>query len=125
VQNGQEALEAVQTDWPDVVFFDLAMPGVDGYEVAKRIRAMAGAKNCTWMAAITGNDRPEHRERSLAEGLDEHFVKPTDPDMLVEWLSRVAGDSGQHPRLGGHHLHGRQLGANSELNGKDTPQPKR
>jgi CheY-like chemotaxis protein len=96
VQNGQEALEAVQTDWPDVVFLDLAMPGMDGYEVANRIRALAGAKRCPRMAAITGNDRPEHRMRSLAEGMDEHFVKPTDPDTLIAWLWRVAGETGRH-----------------------------
>src|ERR1051326_2667292 len=74
-KNGQEALQALQTEWPDVVLIDVAMPLMDGYALARRIRELSVAKQCPRMAAISGNAKPEDRLRSLAEGLDEHFIR--------------------------------------------------
>jgi CheY-like chemotaxis protein len=88
--NGSASLEIARTFWPDVVLLDLAMPGMDGYVVAKRLREMSLGRDKPWLIAVTGNARKEDRERSLAEGMDEHFTKPADPVALVEWLKRIA-----------------------------------
>jgi CheY-like chemotaxis protein len=89
VRNAEAALQALDVEWPDVVLLDIAMPSVNGYELARRIRNLALDKKCPRIAAVTGNARPQDRDRSLAEGLDEHFVKPTDLRTLVAWLRQT------------------------------------
>jgi PAS domain S-box-containing protein len=70
---------------PDVAFVDLGLPGLDGYEVARRIRADAAGGGLR-LIALTGYGRPEDRERARAAGYDAHVVKPLDPDRLAALL---------------------------------------
>jgi CheY-like chemotaxis protein len=93
VRDGPSALKAVQAEWPDVVLLDIAMAGMDGYELAKRIRELADHRPCPRMAAVTGNAMPADRQRCLAEGLDKHFAKPCEPSQLVAWIRQVSGQS--------------------------------
>jgi len=74
VHDGVSALDAMETFRPDVVFVDIAMPGMDGYEVARRIRAMPGTQPV--LVALTGFGQEDDRRRALAAGFDAHLVKP-------------------------------------------------
>jgi CheY-like chemotaxis protein len=77
-----------KTYTPDVVFMDIGMPGMDGYEVARRIREQPGLGNVV-MAALTGWGQPEDRRRSAEAGFDSHLVKPSDPAAVEKVLAEV------------------------------------
>src|SRR5690242_14918738 len=81
--NGPEGIEIASTWQPDVVLSDIGMPGMDGYEVARRLPGMENLH----LVALTGYGRDEDRRRSREAGFDLHLVKPTEPDVL--W--RVVG----------------------------------
>jgi signal transduction histidine kinase/ActR/RegA family two-component response regulator len=95
--NGIEALEATETDVPDLMLIDIGLPGIDGYEVARRIRARPALRRAVLMA-LTGYGQSEDRERALAAGFDGYLVKPVEPNELLELATRLAkrdGDSDQ------------------------------
>jgi PAS domain S-box-containing protein len=71
---------------PDVALVDVGLPGVDGYEVARRIRASPGGTS-VYLVALTGYGQVEDRRAAAAAGFDEHMVKPVDPDRLVAALA--------------------------------------
>jgi two-component system, chemotaxis family, CheB/CheR fusion protein len=83
--DGTEALELVRQHRPDVGVIDLGMPGLSGYEVARRIRAEAWG-SATMLIALTGWGQEEDRRRALAAGFDHHLTKPVDPDQLQQML---------------------------------------
>ena len=77
--NGREALAQFERFEPDAVLLDIGMPGMDGYEVARRIRALpAGA--ATPLIAVTGWGQQEDIRRCFEAGFDHHLVKPVDVD---------------------------------------------
>jgi PAS domain S-box-containing protein len=81
------ALEGVARGAPQVVLLDIGLPQMDGYEVARRIRAReAPAAPGATLVALTGYGQPEDRARALASGFDGHLVKPVDFDALREVL---------------------------------------
>jgi CheY-like chemotaxis protein len=75
VTSGSDALAQVRDFAPDHVLLDLGMPGMDGYEVARRIRASPLARQPR-IIAVTGWGQDDDRERTLAAGFDGHLVKP-------------------------------------------------
>ncbi len=78
---------AVALDWrPDVALVDLGLPGLDGYAVARRIRAAPGGGRIR-LVALTGYGQPEDRRRALEAGFDAHLVKPADADALLRLLA--------------------------------------
>ena len=84
--DGAAGLAAALVSKPDVVLVDVGLPKMDGYEVARRIRAAAGA----WrplLVALTGYGLPEDRARALEAGFDAHLVKPVDHAELEALLS--------------------------------------
>ena len=85
--DGTEALEAVRTFTPDVGVLDLGMPGMDGYELARRLRLQPGLAGIL-LVALTGWGQEEYRRRSREAGFDHHLVKPADPKVLRELLAR-------------------------------------
>ena len=85
--NGPAALEAARLGDPDVVLLDLAMPGMDGLELARRLRDLAGVKR-PLLVAISGYGREVDRQRSAEAGIDLHFVKPVDSALLGKILAR-------------------------------------
>jgi CheY-like chemotaxis protein/two-component sensor histidine kinase len=90
VHGGADALRALETSRPSLVLLDIGMPGMDGYEVARRIRAMPALAGVT-IAALTGWGQPEDRRRTREAGFDVHLVKPPDLaalEALVASLSR-------------------------------------
>ena len=81
VYDGASALVALRDYRPGLVFLDLGMPGMDGYEVAEQIRADP-AFDAVRLIALTGFGSEEERRRSRAAGFDDHCVKPVDPARL-------------------------------------------
>jgi two-component system CheB/CheR fusion protein len=92
--DGPAGLEAVTTFAPDAVLLDLGLPRLDGYEVARRIRALPGGEKVL-IVAVTGYGEQRDRERSAQAGIDAHLVKPVDPDQLLMVLrSMTKAESG-------------------------------
>jgi CheY-like chemotaxis protein len=75
--NGLEAVKVVTDFQPDVVFVDILLPGMNGYDVAVSLRKMTLSRR-PFLAALTGWAGEEKRTRSLAAGFDEHLTKPID-----------------------------------------------
>ncbi|MFM0139834.1 hybrid sensor histidine kinase/response regulator [Caballeronia grimmiae] len=88
--DGETALEIAQTFAPQVVFADIGMPRMDGYELARRLRALPTTAKAT-MVAVTGYGTKGDRERSEQAGFELHLVKPVAPPALLEVIS-AAGD---------------------------------
>jgi len=87
--DGSAALEAIRTARPDLVLLDIGMPGMDGYEVAARVRADPDSRGIR-LIALTGFGSEEERRRSRAAGFDDHCTKPCDPARLREILATNA-----------------------------------
>jgi len=85
--DGPTALEIASARPLDVVLLDIGLPGMDGYEVARRLRKVDGMDRVL-LVALTGYGQEEDRERSRQAGLDLHLVKPIDPHTLTLVLAR-------------------------------------
>jgi two-component system CheB/CheR fusion protein len=85
---GQAALDLADDFKPEVVLLDLGLPDLDGYEVTKELRERSWAAGVK-IFAVTGRGLEEDRRRSKAAGLDDHLVKPIDPDALHRLLSQI------------------------------------
>lgn len=90
--NGLDALELAATHQPDMIFLDIGMPGMDGYEAARRLRQQAEGKD-TVLAALTGWDQQAYRSRAAEVGFDHYFVKPLDPNVLESLLVDLKSQS--------------------------------
>src|SRR5437762_591673 len=90
-EDGPSGLETAMKVSPDVALVDVGLPGLDGYEVARRIRAALGEN--VRLVALTGYGQPEDRERAFDAGFDLHLVKPVDR----EELAKSVGINGSHP----------------------------
>ncbi|MBC5785071.1 response regulator [Ramlibacter sp. USB13] len=85
VHDGPSALASFSQVKPDVVLLDIGMPGMDGYEVARRLRAMPGGDSAT-VVALTGWGAANDRARSAEAGFDLHLTKPVDHAALAAAL---------------------------------------
>ena len=79
--DGPSALETAQQWQPEAVILDIGLPGMDGYQVAARLRALPQGKE-TVLISITGYGKDDDRRRSRRAGIDHHLVKPVAPDAL-------------------------------------------
>jgi PAS domain S-box-containing protein len=86
--DGPSALEALKTARPSLILLDIGLPGMDGYEVARRIRQMPEFANIM-LIALTGWGQEEDRRRTREAGFDHHLVKPVELDALQGILSSV------------------------------------
>lgn len=91
VHTGPEALEAVDAWQPHVVFLDIGLPGMNGYEVASRLRQRYGDQT-PWLIALTGYGRAEERKSGEEAGFNRFLVKPASPEDLLQAMQRVAVD---------------------------------
>lgn len=89
--DGSRALELARDIPPEVVLLDLGLPGLDGFEVARRLRRELPAE--TRLIALTGYSRPQDRRRSHEAGFDLHLVKPVEPRHLCTILETADGTS--------------------------------
>jgi len=85
VYDGPGALATAREYRPDVIFLDIGLPGLDGYEVARRLRGPLGFRD-TRVVAITGYGREEDRRKAREAGFDVHLTKPVDPEDLHKLL---------------------------------------
>jgi CheY-like chemotaxis protein len=91
VLTGAEALERIPSFQPDLALLDIGLPGLDGYEVAHRIRANRGGE-AIQLVAVTGYGREEDRERVRAAGFAAHLIKPIEFSTLQRVLAELAGE---------------------------------
>jgi signal transduction histidine kinase/DNA-binding response OmpR family regulator len=99
--DGASALEAASRVRPQVMLVDIGLPGMDGYEVARRLRADPANRD-GWIFALSGYDSEQDRERSASAGFDRHFAKPLDAGQLAGALEalpprKALGQSGASP----------------------------
>ncbi len=87
-RDGPQALEVFEDYDPAVVLLDIGMPGMDGYEVARRIRAGFPERRAA-LIALTGWGQDKDRERAREAGFDRHLIKPADLDALQTLLSSL------------------------------------
>jgi signal transduction histidine kinase len=87
--SGVEALAIVQQVKPEIALLDVGMPGMDGYELARRLRASELDPRPV-LIAVTGWGTEQDKDKALAAGFDRHLTKPVDPDRLVELILDVA-----------------------------------
>jgi signal transduction histidine kinase/ActR/RegA family two-component response regulator len=83
--NGITALDEAVGFQPHVVLLDIGMPGMDGYDVARELRAREQTSSTT-IIALTGYGQPEDRARAVAAGFTDHLTKPVNPDVLYTLL---------------------------------------
>ena len=88
VFNGPDALEAIGTYAPDVVLLDIGMPGMDGHEVARRLRRSPNGRQVK-LIALTGWGQQKDRDRSKLAGFDHHLIKPADIHALETALTSI------------------------------------
>ena len=93
---GVAALQVASAYHPDLIFLDLGLPGMSGYEVARRLReGMAFTK--VKIIALTGYGTEDDQLRSKAAGFDRHLVKPIDPSVLPEVIADVFQNNDSEP----------------------------
>jgi PAS domain S-box-containing protein len=86
--DGLAALEAAMSYRPEMVFLDIGMPAMDGYEVARRLRQQSNLENIR-LVALTGWGQKEDRRRTKEAGFDYHLVKPAEPSSLEALLASL------------------------------------
>ncbi len=86
--DGFEAMTVIRDADPDIAFIDIGLPGLNGYELAQKLRAESRPRPLA-LIALTGYGFPEDRERSRAAGFDGHLVKPVSPDELLRQLAAL------------------------------------
>jgi CheY-like chemotaxis protein len=84
--NGEHGMKLIFQYKPDAAIVDIAMPGLDGYSVARQVRERPEHKD-TRLVAMTGFGRDQDRQRSFQAGFDNHITKPARPEDL-KWALR-------------------------------------
>jgi two-component system CheB/CheR fusion protein len=88
---GQQALTLADGWTPDVIVLDLGLPDIDGWEVARQLKAAANTANIP-IIALTGADLPHERVSAMRAGCDRHISKPCEPAALIDEIRRCLGD---------------------------------
>lgn len=89
--SARAALEAIETEPPDVVVSDIGMPEEDGYSLIRKIRALpADSQRAVPAIALTAFARSEDRQRALRAGFDRHLAKPVEPAALTDIIGELA-----------------------------------
>lgn len=102
VGDGPQALASAPVYAPDVVVLDIGLPGLDGYEVARRLRRLPQTERAL-LIALTGYGQASDQRQAEEAGFDAHYVKPTDPGMLAAriraWREATAAPQAVEPGL--------------------------
>jgi CheY-like chemotaxis protein len=94
VHDGVAAIESARRMRPDAVLLDIGLPGLDGYEVCRRIRAQPWGKDLV-LVALTGWSQEEDRRKSRDAGFDTHLVKPVDDEVIASLLASLPSRAGR------------------------------
>ena len=96
--NGEEAVEKIRTHKPDLILLDIMMPRIDGYEVARRIRANPETAALP-IIMLSAKAQEEDIRKGVEVGVDEYITKPFSPEHLVhvvaDHLSRLSSEGAQ------------------------------
>jgi len=90
--DGRAGLSLAQANPPEVAFFDVGMPDIDGIELARRFRANPRLRG-VWLVALTGWGQQQDRQRTREAGFDHHLVKPPEPEALDAVFAEIDGNS--------------------------------
>lgn len=90
---GREALEVARAYRPDAILMEIALPGLDGFEVARRLRQQRGGPDVL-LIAVTGYGDEKNRRRVREAGFDCHLVKPAEPAVLQNLLATDPHEAG-------------------------------
>jgi CheY-like chemotaxis protein len=85
-EDGPGGLSTLVASRPDVALIDIGLPGIDGYDIARRARPLVPE---TCLVALTGYGQTEDRQRAHEAGFDVHITKPVDPDRLERLLRTI------------------------------------
>lgn len=99
-EDGASGLAALDRGLPDLALVDIGMPGLDGYEVARRVRARADGRSLR-LIALTGFGQEDDRQRALEAGFDAHLVKPIDFEQLASTVETLRSGAGARPAVPG------------------------
>ena len=92
--NGQEAVAAVEAGAPDLIFMDLKMPVMDGWEATRRIRAMEAGRRIP-IVALTAQAMAGDSEKAIEAGCDDYVAKPiVDPDVIRQKVQALLNSGG-------------------------------
>lgn len=86
-RTGSQAIELIASFDPTVILLDIALPDVDGYQIARHVRTTRGRE--IFIAAVTGWGQLEDRESAYAAGFDLHVTKPVGEATLLDIVSRA------------------------------------
>lgn len=87
--DGKQALKDAESFKPDACVLDINMPGMNGYELARRLRA--NSDDPPLLATVTGYSDHAHLDRAVDAGFDLHFTKPADPSEVADQLGNCLG----------------------------------
>ncbi len=90
--DGKSAVETAHRQKPEVVLLDIGLPDMDGYQVAKKLRAYNG-NQVAFLVAMTGYGQDKDRELAKKAGFDMHLIKPVDLDVLQQLLLHFSAES--------------------------------
>jgi CheY-like chemotaxis protein len=90
--DGIEAVEVAEQFRPDIAVLDIAMPKLNGFEAARKIRQQPWGKNVV-LIALTGWGQQQDRERTQEAGFDAHLTKPVSYETITELLAKLAAAS--------------------------------
>ncbi|MBN1953584.1 MAG: response regulator [Anaerolineae bacterium] len=91
-QDGPSGLEKARQCSPDLILLDINLPGIDGYQMAEKLRAIPGMENIP-IVALTANVMEGDRERSIGAGCNGYIQKPIDVDKLPDQIRAFLGQS--------------------------------
>ncbi|HSC08153.1 MAG TPA: PAS domain S-box protein [Steroidobacteraceae bacterium] len=97
VRDGLQAVEEAAAFRPDLALLDIGMPGLSGYDVARRIREQRWGQEIV-LVALTGWGQEEDKRKALEAGFDQHFTKPVSPVELTRMIARLHADSVRQQR---------------------------
>jgi CheY-like chemotaxis protein len=87
-RDGESGVQLAKEVHPEVILVDIGLPGIDGYEVATRLRNTPELRTSS-MVAISGYGQPQDKQRALDAGFDTHLTKPVPPEAIDEVIASV------------------------------------
>lgn len=89
-EDGEEGLAIIEEDQPDLVFLDVMMPKMNGYDVCKTVKDNPNLRNI-YIVMLTAKGQEMDKEQGMIVGADVYMTKPFDPDVVVELAEKVLG----------------------------------
>jgi len=89
-RGGREALELIEKHDPDLLFLDIMMPELDGYEVCRRVKGSENASSI-FIIMLTAKGQRTDRQAGMEAGADEYMTKPFSPSRAVERVQEILG----------------------------------